>query len=192
MHCLATHGWCLSQNQESHERTTLGSERAALRHTDAGIGAMNALETFRKTDNANTAESERCILIVEDNLKTSELLSIYLRREGFHTIAAFGGHDALALAARHRPLLVILDVMLPDFDGWEICTRLRQSISGSIPILMISALGEAHDRIKGLTLGADDYVVKPFSFIELVARVHAILRRVRVEPRPARVPEQLL
>jgi len=117
----------------------------------------------------------RPILIVEDDRKTSELLTIYLQREGFGTVAAYAGRQALSLASHCNPLLAILDVMLPDLDGWEVCHRLRRS--SAVPILMLSALGEDHDRVKGLTLGADDYVVKPFSFKELVARVHAILRR---------------
>jgi len=115
------------------------------------------------------------ILVVEDDRKTSELLTLYLQREGFDTVAAYAGHQALNLAARCNPLLTILDVMLPDVDGWEICRRLRGR--SDVPILFLSALGEDDDRVKGLTLGADDYMVKPFSFKELVARVHAILRR---------------
>ena len=118
---------------------------------------------------------EKPILVVEDDRKTSELLTIYLEREGFDTVAAYAGRQALDLALRCNPILTILDVMLPDLDGWEICRRLRRS--SAVPILILSALGEDHDRVKGLTLGADDYMVKPFSFKELVARVHAILRR---------------
>jgi len=120
------------------------------------------------------------ILVVEDDRKTSELLTIYLEREGFDTVAAYAGRQALGLALRCNPILTILDVMLPDLDGWEICHRLRRS--STVPILILSALGEDHDRVKGLTLGADDYMVKPFSFKELVARVHAILRRASGTP----------
>lgn len=120
------------------------------------------------------------ILIVEDDRKTSALLAIYLGREGFNTLAAYRGRDALELATQHNPLLMILDVMLPDLDGWDICRRLRKS--SAVPILILSGLGGAHDRVKGLTLGADDYMVKPFSFSELVARVNAILRRSKTQP----------
>lgn len=115
------------------------------------------------------------ILIVEDDKRTSDLLAHYFAREGFATVAAFNGTDALRLATLHNPLLLILDVMLPDMDGWDVCRRLRTT--SAVPILILSALGEAHDKVKGLTLGADDFVVKPFSFQELVARVKAILRR---------------
>ena len=117
----------------------------------------------------------RPILIVEDDRKTSELLTIFLQREGFGTVAAYAGQQALSMACCCNPILTILDMMLPDLDGWEICQRLRRS--SAVPILILSALGADDDRVKGLTLGADDYMVKPFSFKELVARVHAILRR---------------
>lgn len=124
------------------------------------------------------------ILIVEDDRKTSDLLTIFLEREGFATVAAYAGHEALRFALQRHPILTILDVMLPDLDGWEICHRLRRS--SEVPILILSALGEDHDRIRGLDLGADDYMVKPFSFKELVARVHAILRRANraAPPKP--------
>jgi DNA-binding response OmpR family regulator len=117
------------------------------------------------------------ILIVEDNKETSSLLSAYLEREGFDTISAYNGQQALELARHDAPLLVILDLMLPLLDGWEVCRQLRRS--SDVPILILSARGEAHERILGLTLGADDYVVKPFSPGELVARVTTILRRAR-------------
>ena len=123
---------------------------------------------------------QNAILVVEDDRKTSELISLYLARDGFTVVPAFSGQDALHLATQHRPLLTILDVMLPDLDGWEVCRRLRAT--STIPILMLSSLGQAQDRIKGLRLGADDYVAKPFSPKELMARVSAILRRARSSP----------
>lgn len=115
------------------------------------------------------------VLIVEDDRKTADLLAVYLTREGFRTSTAYSGKDALDLAAQNDPLFVILDVMLPDLEGWEVCRQMRKS--SAVPIMMLSALGGAHQRVKGLTLGADDYMVKPFSFGELAARVKAILRR---------------
>lgn len=130
----------------------------------------------------NSTASHVRILIVEDNAATSELLSVYLEREGFSTIVAGSGRQALALAAQHHVTLAIVDVMLPDLDGWEVCRQLRSS--SSVPILMVSALGQAHQRLKGFQLGADDYVTKPFSFSELVARVKAILRRTSCASRP--------
>jgi DNA-binding response OmpR family regulator len=120
------------------------------------------------------------ILIVEDDKKTASLVQLYLEREGFDTVLAYDGHEALELARRHRPIFIILDLMLPLVDGWEVCRELRKS--SDVPILMLTARGEEVDRISGLTLGADDYVVKPFSPRELVARVKAVLRRGRSRP----------
>jgi len=119
------------------------------------------------------------ILIVEDDKKTASLIKLYLEREGFQIVIASDGQQALELAEQHRPVFVILDLMLPVLDGWEVCRRLRQSFD--VPILILTARGEEVDRVSGLTLGADDYVVKPFSPRELVARVKAILRRGRLE-----------
>ncbi len=118
------------------------------------------------------------VLIVEDDKKTASLISLYLEREGFQTFVAYDGQEALELAQRRRPSFVILDLMLPRVDGWEVCRRLRES--SDVPILILTARGEEVDRISGLTLCADDYVVKPFSPRELVARVKAILRRGRL------------
>jgi DNA-binding response OmpR family regulator len=119
------------------------------------------------------------VLIVEDDKKTASLIKLYLEREGFQTVIAYDGRQALELVERYQPTFVILDLMLPLVDGWEVCRRLRQS--SDVPILMLTARGEEVDRVSGLTLGADDYVVKPFSPRELVARVKAILRRGRPE-----------
>ncbi|HEY0544214.1 MAG TPA: response regulator transcription factor [Pyrinomonadaceae bacterium] len=124
--------------------------------------------------------SSGTVLIVEDDEKTAALVSLYLEREGFKTIMAADGKQALEMAQRHRPIFAILDLMLPNLDGWEVCRELRHA--SEIPILILTAREEEIDRILGLTLGADDYMVKPFSPGELVARVKAILRRVRTEP----------
>ena len=118
------------------------------------------------------------ILIAEDDKKTAALVALYLEREGFETLVAYDGAQALDLAQRHKPMFVVLDLMLPEVDGWEVCRQLRQS--SDVPILILSAREEEVDRVSGLTLGADDYVVKPFSPRELVARVKAILRRGRL------------
>jgi len=119
------------------------------------------------------------ILIVEDDKKTASLIRLYLEREGFQVVIAYDGQQALELAERDQPIFVILDLMLPRLDGWEVCRRLRKV--SDVPILMLTARGEEIDRVSGLTLGADDYVVKPFSPRELVARVKAVLRRGRLE-----------
>ena len=122
--------------------------------------------------------SERkTVLIVEDDKNTAELVALYLKREGFHAIIANDGRRGLSLAKQHRPELVILDLMFPNLSGWEICRQLRQT--SNVPVIMLTARDEEVDRVAGLTLGADDYVVKPFSPRELVARVIAVLRRAR-------------
>jgi len=117
------------------------------------------------------------ILIAEDDKNTASLVATYLEKEGFRTVAAYDGEDALRLARRCQPAFVILDVMLPRLDGWEICRQIRKS--SEVPILMLTAREEEIDRVMGLSIGADDYVVKPFSPRELVERVKAILRRSR-------------
>ena len=115
------------------------------------------------------------ILIIEDDHNTAALIATYLQREGFTTQTSHDGAEALTLARRQPPGFVILDVMLPQVDGWEICRELRKF--SDVPILMLTAREEEIDRVLGLSLGADDYVVKPFSPRELVERVKAILRR---------------
>ncbi|MES2563415.1 MAG: response regulator, partial [Pseudomonadota bacterium] len=125
----------------------------------------------------------RPILLVDDDRHATEFLSTYLASEGFCTIVAHDGRAALELAARYRLLFAILDVTLPDMEGWEICRRLRKF--SSVPILMVSGRGTLQDRVKGLTLGADDYLVKPVELRELGARVKAILRRASLPQSPA-------
>ena len=116
------------------------------------------------------------ILIIEDEEGIIHLLNLYLKDAGFDVVDARDGADGLALHAREHPDLVILDIMLPAIDGFEVCRRIRQW--SKTPILMLTARGSEDDRIQGLDLGADDYLVKPFSPRELVSRVRAILRRV--------------
>jgi two-component system response regulator ResD len=116
------------------------------------------------------------ILVIEDEEGIIHLLNLYLKDAGFDVVAARDGADGLALHAREHPDLVILDIMLPAIDGFEVCRRIRQW--SKTPILMLTARGSEDDRIQGLDLGADDYLVKPFSPRELVSRVRAILRRV--------------
>jgi DNA-binding response OmpR family regulator len=138
-----------------------------------------------------TAEPETAatILVVDDEPMVVEVVERYLRREGFAVVAAATGDQALAAArARGRaPDLIILDVMLPGVRGDEVCRRLREEHGALMPIILLTARGEERDRIKGLGVGADDYVVKPFSPGELVARVKAQLRRVAMDTtQPAR------
>jgi DNA-binding response OmpR family regulator len=115
------------------------------------------------------------ILIIEDEEGIIHLLTLYLKDAGYGVVAARDGADGLALHAREHPDLVVLDIMLPAIDGFEVCRRIREW--SKTPILMLTARGDEDDRINGLELGADDYLVKPFSPRELVSRVRAILRR---------------
>jgi DNA-binding response OmpR family regulator len=126
------------------------------------------------------ANSEKTILIVEDDDKTAKLVALYLEKEGFHTVKAEDGLTALEIIQKQPLDFVILDLMLPKMDGWEVCRAIRHT--SDVPIIMLTAREDEVDRISGLTLGADDYVVKPFSPRELVARVKAILRRGRLSP----------
>jgi two-component system response regulator ResD len=127
------------------------------------------------------------VLVVDDEPTIAEVVSRYLQRAGYVTLIAGDGQDALTTAAQHWPDLVVLDLMLPRVDGLEVMRRLREHDRGRLPIILLTAKGEESDRIVGLQLGADDYVVKPFSPAELVARVDAVLRRVEapVDERPA-------
>jgi DNA-binding response OmpR family regulator len=126
------------------------------------------------------------IVVVEDDHNIADLVDLYLRRDGFRVILAGDGPAGLEAVARERPGLVILDVGLPGaMDGIEVCRRLRQA--GDVPVLMLTARDAEVDRVLGLEMGADDYVTKPFSPRELVARVKAILRRTQSPPRQADV-----
>src|SRR5215210_3001880 len=118
-----------------------------------------------------------CILVVEDESSIAEPLVRALEREGFVAVLAPTAARALELAARERPRLVLLDLALPDGDGRDVCRTLRRD--SDVPIVMLTARGTETDRIVGLELGADDYVVKPFSGAEVIARMRAVLRRVR-------------
>lgn len=117
------------------------------------------------------------ILVVEDDRNTAALVATYLEREGFRAVVVHDGGQAIQTARTCNPVFVILDVMLPNVDGWEICRTLRKD--SEVPVLMLTAREEEVDRVAGLAMGADDYVVKPFSPRELVERVKAILRRSR-------------
>jgi two-component system, OmpR family, response regulator ResD len=134
--------------------------------------------------------ADALILVVEDEPTIVEVVVRYLQRDGFRTVTAHDGERALELAARERPDLVVLDVMLPRLDGLEVLRRLRAG--GATPVLMLTARGEEIDRIVGLELGADDYLTKPFSPRELVARVRAVLRRTQAPAPGASVAPPLV
>lgn len=123
------------------------------------------------------------VLVVEDDTELADLLVTWLGRADLEPRVATSGGDALRTLYDWRPDLVSLDVGLPQLDGWEVCSRIRELTT--VPILFVSARGSEEDRVRGLTLGADDYITKPFSFREYVARVQAALRRVATAREPA-------
>jgi DNA-binding response OmpR family regulator len=127
------------------------------------------------------------ILIVDDDVNIAELISLYLTKECFDTSIVHDGEAAIRQFSAYQPNLVLLDLMLPGIDGYEVCREIRKT--SSIPIIMLSAKGEIFDKVLGLELGADDYVIKPFDSKELVARVRAVLRRFH--PVEEKAPEEL-
>ena len=115
------------------------------------------------------------ILVVDDDLNICELLRLYLTKEGYNVVIANDGQSAVTTFQEESPSLVLLDIMLPKLDGWQVCREIRKF--SETPIIMLTAKGEVFDRVLGLELGADDYVVKPFDTKEIVARIKAVLRR---------------
>lgn len=115
------------------------------------------------------------ILVVDDDLNICELLRLYLTKEGYNVVIANDGVSAVTMFQEESPNLVLLDIMLPKLDGWQVCREIRKF--SETPIIMLTAKGEVFDRVLGLELGADDYVVKPFDTKEIVARIKAVLRR---------------
>ncbi len=121
------------------------------------------------------AEDPQTILVVEDEEAIASFVAAYLRKDGYSVVVTASGRQALSLVATEAPALVVLDLMLPDLDGMEVCRRIRET--STLPVLMLTARDDDLDKIAGLEVGADDYLTKPFNPRELVARVHAILRR---------------
>ena len=122
------------------------------------------------------------VLVVEDDINIAELLRLYLQKDGFEVSHAADGGKAVEMAKEIQPDLVLLDIMLPVMDGWQVCRELRKSMK--MPIIMLTAKGETEDKVSGLEMGADDYIVKPFEVKELLARVHAVLRRTGDDGKP--------
>lgn len=116
------------------------------------------------------------ILIADDNEDITDILSAYIEKEGYEPVVAKDGEEALDLFQKHLPALVLLDIMMPKIDGYEVCRTIRKQ--SDVPIILVTARGEDFERVMGLDIGADDYVVKPFSPGEVMARVRAVLRRM--------------
>ncbi|MFZ5824927.1 MAG: response regulator transcription factor [Bacillota bacterium] len=127
------------------------------------------------------------VLVIEDDPMLSDVLRMYLENDGYRVINAIDGIDGLTRALAAQPALVVLDVMLPRLDGWEVCRQIR-AVS-QVPIVLLTARGEEQDKLKGFGLGADDYLTKPFSMQEFLARVRALLKRTLVSM-PAGAPQQ--
>ena len=127
----------------------------------------------------------RKVLIVEDDSNIAQLLQLYLEKEGFQTEVAADGTLGVELFHSFAPDLVLLDIMLPGTDGWGVLRSIRES-DQKTPVIMLTAKGETRDKVSGLEMGADDYVVKPFEMKEVLARIHAVLRRLGPEEEPVR------
>lgn len=120
------------------------------------------------------------ILVVDDDPHIRKLLQVILAEEGFTILEAQDGKDALSLLDSEKVDLIILDIMMPNMDGWDLCENIRAYYSDSLPILMLTAKGETAQKVKGFNLGADDYLVKPFHPAELIARIKALLKRYQI------------
>ena len=126
-------------------------------------------------------------LVVEDDGNIAELLRLYLEKDGFEVSIAADGGTGVRLAQTEEPDILLLDIMLPVLDGWQVCRKVRET--SRVPIIMLTAKGETYDKVNGLEMGADDYIVKPFEVKELLARIHAVLRRT--EPDAALAEKKL-
>ncbi len=130
------------------------------------------------------------VLIVDDDTNISELIALYLRKEGYETKEVYNGKEALEAFEAYNPDIVLLDIMLPEIDGYDVCKEIRRI--NKTPIIMLTAKGEVFDKVLGLELGADDYIVKPFDPKELIARVKAVLRRSVQISEPAKTRNRIM
>ncbi len=134
-------------------------------------GAFNKLSSFKEG-----VRIIKKILVVDDDKNICELLNLYLKKEGFEVVFAYDGSEAVSKAKSEAPNLIVLDVMMPIINGWEACKLIRQFTD--VPIIMLTALDTTENKVQGLNIGADDYIVKPFEPVEVVARINAHLRRL--------------
>ena len=131
--------------------------------------------------------SKEKILVVDDDVNICELLRLYIERDDYQVVIANDGEQAVEIFNREQPDLVLLDIMLPKMDGWQVCKEIRKT--SNRPIIMLTAKGELFDKILGLELGADDYIIKPFEAKEVIARIHAVLRRTSTNEEKEKVKE---
>lgn len=125
------------------------------------------------------------VLIVDDNKQITSILEEYAKKEGYETIVAFDGEEAIELFEKEEPDIILLDVMMPKKDGFTVCREIREI--SNVPIIMITAKGEDYEKIMGLEMGADDYILKPFSPNEVMARIKAIMRRIIIEEKESNI-----
>ena len=130
------------------------------------------------------------VLVVEDDSNIAELLRLYLEKDGFDVFLAADGGEGIRRAQELQPDLILLDIMLPVVDGWVVCSEVRKT--SKVPIIMLTAKGETFDKISGLEMGADDYVTKPFEVKELMARIHAVMRRSEPDATPHAAEKRLV
>ena len=183
---MSTQGQLTIRNEE---------QSAVVRAVLAAAGAWGhpvrpSLEENRLSMGVNTNTDDLTILVVDDEPNILEVVSAYLRRELYRVVTAADGDEALKQAAEHNPDLIVLDVMLPKLDGLEVVRRIRAT--SNTPIIMLTARGEETDKLVGLGMGADDYLTKPFSPRELVARIKAVLRRAAPSAPPQPGADSLL
>jgi two-component system, OmpR family, response regulator len=157
-----------------------------MRLTGGSVGTPSIADETRAMNGPSGAEPRTRVLVVDDEENITFLLASALRHFGFEVMEVASGRQALDAVARFEPHLLLLDVMLADLDGFEVCRRMRQD-GGRVPVLFLTARDATEDKVRGLTLGGDDYVTKPFSLEEVLARIHAILRRNGVEARSSLV-----
>ena len=124
--------------------------------------------------------NEKKVLIVDDEKNICELIRLYVEKEGYKTVFAYDGEQAISVFETEKPDIILLDVMMPKKDGWQVCREIRAK--SDVPVIMLTAKGETIDKVLGLEFGADDYIVKPFEPKELVARIKAVLRRYHTNP----------
>jgi len=133
--------------------------------------------------------NEKKVLIVDDEKNICEIIRLYVEKEGYKTVLAYDGEQAMDLYEKEKPDIILLDVMMPKKDGWQVCREIRAK--ADVPIIMLTAKGETIDKVLGLEFGADDYIVKPFEPKELVARIKAVLRRYHSSPRNTDVSDEI-
>lgn len=176
---------CRGSRDSGQKSSDPTARRTHLPQQEAVIATAGTGHERSTSADANPETSQPgAILVVEDDISMSQLLSVYLQHEGFRTLEATDGTGALKLARDADVALVILDLNLPGLDGNDVCTQLRSF--SDVPIIMVTARVDEEDRLKGLNLGADDYVTKPFSPRELMARIQAVLRRTNRDLSPSK------